>query len=182
MWKRISQNPRTAGLGGVLIGLLLTISIQYRPLESLSQSGFETRVMYEAHEVPILRSPWMDSTARDDKVGLRDPFSFPSTQLGEQKAPQILQPNSGQRSPTQNGANDRLKDQHRAITHEYLGYVGPFRRPFAVFRYDGEVTIASKGQVLDGGYVLRSFDEEAAVFTHTVDGRRRRVSVEVSER
>ena len=169
-------------LGGVLIGLLLTISIQYRPLESLSQPGFETRVMYEAHEVPTLRSLWMDSTARDDKESLRDPFSFPSIQRGVDKAPQILQSKAIPGAPKHSGEHTRPDDQHRTITYEYLGYVGPFRRPFAVFRYDGEIELAMTGQTLGDGFVLRSFNEEAAVFTHSVNGKRRRVSVDLAER
>ena len=169
-------------LGGMLIGLLLTASMQYRPLKTLSLSGLESSVVYEARELPTLRSPWITSIARNDKANLRDPFSFPSIQRGVKKTPQSLQLEAMPESPKNPGARTTVKDQRRAVTFEYLGYVGPFRRPFAVFRHDGEIELAMTGQALDGGYVLRKFNETAAVFTHTVDGKRRRVSVVVSER
>jgi len=94
----------------------------------------------------------------------------------------VVQPGPKPESPKHEEERIRPKDPSRAITYEYLGYLGPFGRPFAVFRHDGEIELALTGQTLDGGVVLRTFDHLEAVFTALDDEDPLKISLPVAER
>jgi len=178
----VTRNPRIAVLTGVLIGLVLTIVMQERLIETASEAELGKTVTYEAHELPVLRWPRISSTSQGNATNVRNPFSFPPLRRKEAETPPVQEPIPPTESPNQNNPFIRSPDPRFAIAYEYLGYIGPFRRPFAVFRHDGEIKLAMTGQALDGGVVLRKFNNLEAVFTTLEGEKTREISIPVAER
>jgi len=178
----VTRNPRAAVLCGLLIGLVLSLVMQQRLLETSSVSELGKTVMYEAHELPVLRWPRTNPTVRGNATNVRNPFSFPPRWQKEVQTPPIDEPTSPTEKPKQNKPHTVSPDRRLAITYEYLGYIGPFRRPFAVFRHNGEIELAKTGQALDGGVVLREFNHLEAVFTSIEGENPREINIPVADR